>query len=851
MKLLLPEPLLTLLLRLRLRVRARPDSEFQQSLIRVTIGLIFVLYFSSDFVVLNPDIREGVTTVGVIYTYLALLLTTIVLSSTKTSPSRRIFAMVLDYIICSYTLITTGETGSPLLFIYLWVTLGYGFRYGVAYLLTAAVLAIIGFSIVLLLSEYWRTHFSISFAFLLSMVAIPIYTVSLLKQLHGAVAREKKANLAKSVFLANMSHELRTPLNGVIGVSELLNETRLDKIQKEYAGIIRSSANTLLDLIDNILDISRIEAGRLVIEREDFDLHRLVNEIISMLEPLANKKGLTLAAHIAPQTPFLLHGDARHIKQILINLIGNAIKFTEFGRVDVYIRPIGLQNLQRLRIEVVDTGIGIAEEVQASVFDSFTQADPSVTRRYGGTGLGTTIAKQLVINMQGQIGLHSKEGEGSTFWFEIPIKLQNNNSENISPLSFDTKMRVGVLASHDLANRLQKLIHSWNAEAVVVTNTTSLAAELSRYLSGGTALGAVVVEQSCLPGDPVEFLRLLRDDPNSANLPVILINTPNILASGKSEVKLDSHLIHQGFACVLTLPINPTLLFNAIHAVCSRELPKNVVSLADRFQTQVGQRRLRILVAEDNPVNQRVIRGLLEHAGFDTILAVNGEDALAELESSEQFDLAIIDMHMPHMSGPEVIQRWRFIEPGHLPIIMLTADAREEAERISHDAGADGFLTKPLSSRGLVDMISKVLVSDQFNESNVPSPVLAKTGVVDESILNDLAHMGGGHTFVHELITSFNEESKLTMIEVERALLTQDYSLWHDQLHMLKGGASDVGAYQLANLCAEAEKIKPFEITATLARDKLVKVRHALNEVHTWLISYQDAKLPTEQSGSQ
>lgn len=844
------EPLLTFLQRVRLRVQARPDSEFQQSLIRVTIGLIFVLYFSSDFVVLDNDVRKGVTTVGVVYTYLALLLTAIVLASTRISPTRRIFAMVMDYLICSYTLITAGEAGSPLLFIYLWVTLGYGFRYGVAYLLTAAALAIFGFSIVILLSDYWRTHFSISFAFLLSMIAIPIYTVSLLKQLHGAVAREKKANLAKSLFLANMSHELRTPLNGVIGVSELLNETPLDKTQKEYASIIRSSANTLLDLIDNILDISRIEAGRIVIEREDFDLHRLVSGIITILEPLANKKGLTLAAHISPQTPFLLHGDARHIRQILINLIGNAIKFTEYGRVDVYIRPVGLNNSQRLRIEVVDTGIGIAEEAQASVFDSFTQADPSVTRRYGGTGLGTTIAKQLVMSMQGQIGLHSKEGEGTTFWFEIPINLQNNSPAKLTEFSFDVKMRVVVLASHELANRLQKLIHSWSAETVVVANTTSLAAEVSTYLSGGTGLGAVVVEQSCLPGDPIEFLRLLQDDPNLANLPVILVNAPNVLASGNSEVKLNSHLIHQGFACVLTLPINPTLLFNAIHAACSRELPKNVVSLAGRFQTQIGQRRFRVLVAEDNPVNQRVIRGLLEHAGFDTVLAVNGEDALAALESSEQFDMAIIDMHMPHMSGPEVIQRWRFIESGHLPIIMLTADAREEAERISHEAGADGFLTKPLNGRNLVDMISKMLVSEQSYEINVPSPVLAKNDVVDESILNDLAQMGGGHTFVHELITSFNEESKLTLIEVERALLTQDYKVWHDQLHMLKGGASDVGALQLAKLCAEAEKIKPFEITATLARDKLVKVRDALSEARAWLISYQDAKLPTEQSGS-
>ena len=288
----------------------------------------------------------------------------------------------------------------------------------------STALATAGFGSVLAFNPFWHTHLELGVGILFTMVIVPLYATSLMRQLHSAVNRANEANRAKSNFLANMSHELRTPLNGVIGVSDLLAETKLDKEQQEFAQIIRASANTLLELIDNVLDISRIEAGRIVTTDEDFDLHRLVNGTVAMMQTLAQGKGMVLAAHIAPQTPFHLHGDARHLRQILINLIGNAIKFTEQGRIDVYVRPVGQGRPQRLRFEVVDTGIGIPEAAQARIFDSFTQADPSVTRRFGGSGLGTTIAKQLVETLGGQIGLHSREGEGTTFWFELPFALQ-------------------------------------------------------------------------------------------------------------------------------------------------------------------------------------------------------------------------------------------------------------------------------------------------------------------------------------------------------------------------------------------------------------------------------------------
>jgi len=295
--------------------------------------------------------------------------------------------------------------------------------------------------------------------------------------------------------------------------------------------------------------------------------------------------------------------------------------------------------------------------------------------------------------------------------------------------------------------------------------------------------------------------------------------------------------------------VNASLLFNAIHAATSCDMPDNVVSLGSRFQPQtqtVG--KLRILVAEDNPVNQRVIRGLLEHAGHQTFLAHDGEEALAMLDSDDSaYDLAIIDMHMPQLSGPEVVQRWRFLEKGHLPIIMLTADARAEAHAQCKEAGADTFLTKPVNSRELIDVIGQLVKSvPQVTPERADVPGSSETGVLDENVLNELAQLVGP-AFVDDLLASFAADSARSLRGAGHALQTQDFSQWYDQLHMLKGGASDVGAQRLAECCAEAERIKPYELAEPLARGHFDTVTAALDEALAALSAYQAGRLRAER----
>jgi two-component system sensor histidine kinase RpfC len=414
------------------RFRQRPDSEHGQAMVRLVIALLIVSY-------LEWLQRAGQQTSPMLWVMLAEscvglgLLAGIALQP-GVSHARRWIGMLADYATLTCLMILSPRELAPLYVIILWVTMGNGLRFGGRYLGFASALAVTAFSTVVWQAEYWHGQPYLAGGLLLGLVAIPLYMSSLLRALGAAIDEARRANAAKSRFLATMSHEFRSPLNGIIGMSELLHGTRMGSEQREYADVIQASAQTLLLLVDDVLDISAIEAGKLQRRDGDFNLHDLVARIEKMLQQPAAEKGLLLRSRIDDDVPVRLHGDGAHLTQILLNLMHNAVKFTDKGSVSLHVRLASMQGpALRLCFSVRDTGIGIPAEDKERIFRAFEQVDSGPTRRFGGTGLGTTIAKTLTQLLDGSIGLEDNTGGGSHFWIEVPLRAQGANVGQSDP----------------------------------------------------------------------------------------------------------------------------------------------------------------------------------------------------------------------------------------------------------------------------------------------------------------------------------------------------------------------------------------------------------------------------------
>lgn len=633
--------------------------------------------------------------------------------------------------------------------------------------------------------------------------------------------KAQAASQAKTEFLANMSHEIRTPLNGVLGMTQLLLHTPLTDKQRRFVEIVDKSGITLLDVVNDILDFSKIEAGKLQLEHSDFDVQELVGEVMDLFAHRLQEKQVELVSNIHDGVPTHLRGDITRLRQILVNLVGNAVKFTDQGEIVLSVSRVEDQADQvTLRVEVKDTGIGIAPSVQEKIFEAFSQADGSTTRKFGGTGLGLTIVKQLVRLMNGTVGVESSLGVGSMFWVQIPF-VRPLNVESKPVEACDAFRRIRVLVVDDNATNRQILdqyLNGWGITHVTVSSGKE-ALEIIRNVWGSQALYDLAIIDGQMPEmDGFELARALRADRRLATMKIIMLTSmgqDERLHASEAAGELDASI---------TKPVRQSHLYNRLVTLTAMDKGQATPSKSVPVECspQETRKEVAILVAEDNPVNRDVTAEMLKIMGYHVHAVCNGREAV-EAVGTREFDLVLMDCQMPEMDGfaatAAIRARERDLKLPRMPIVALTAHAITGDRERCLAQDMDDYLSKPFRQSQLIAVVKRWVSQDRLSPVNKPDTTNQATPIVaslkesveclDERTLRDLRALRrpGRPDIYVDMLSRYLDSSMQYIETMERQIAAQNAIELYRTAHSLKSSSAMVGALMLADRIKKLEAI--------------------------------------------